>query len=423
MKPRSPRLGWLPPLLVGASAAIAAEVALAMLLYGGPGLVRSLTTILAVGALALSGGLWSAPSDGPDLVDRLRVRWLLCLFAFLGAALFGSAWSIEPLLGEARWGQAAGLVMLMALPLYAAGAVLGGMAVAASTDVGRRLRGPGSAAATGAALGFVLTGLLLPRVPMPASMLVACLIFLSLGGMVFGAVLGARTETVVLATRESPNGQVRVLERRIAIDDVAVRELWEGDHLRRSLPLGDEGAVPWDAAVGSAFGPREGNGSRALVIGGGASALPRTLLREHPGVHVDVAERTGAVIALGREHFDTGLTIGAADRTAVSVGNLDDLVAMLETTYDLVVVDLDALAPVGGGGGLTRATHWRLRDAVRPGGRLVLGPVVPEGPGAEAEGWVGRTYRRAATGEGLDVLIRSDTEPDWPRDFEGFVAT
>ena len=45
MSARLRRLGWIPPLLVGASTAIAAEVALGMLLYAGPGLERSLTTV------------------------------------------------------------------------------------------------------------------------------------------------------------------------------------------------------------------------------------------------------------------------------------------------------------------------------------------------------------------------------------------
>jgi len=53
------------------------------------------------------------------------------------------------------------------------------------------LREPGAAAALGAGLGFVLTGLMLPRAPIPASLLVACLVLLSAGGMVYGIVLGS----------------------------------------------------------------------------------------------------------------------------------------------------------------------------------------------------------------------------------------
>ena len=424
MTERRPRLGWLPPLLVGASAAVAAEVALGMLLYGGPGLVRSLTTILAVEGFAFAGGLWSAPADGLDLVDRLRRRWLLCLFAFLAAALFGSAWSFQPLLGEARWGQAAGLALLAALPLYAAGAVLGGVATAARTDIGGRVPGPGVSAATGAALGFVLTGYLLPRAPMPASMLVACLVMLSLGGMVFGAVLGARTEIDVLARRESANGEVRVQDRRIALDDTALRELWEGVHLRRSVHLEGDGPIPWDAALARAMLPGPDVPWRALVLGGGASARPRTVLREHPLAEVDVAERTAAVVELGRDHFETELAIAQGERSAVVVGNLDDLVAMVETTYDFVALDTAALAPIGGFSGLSKATRWRLFDAVAPTGMIVFGPRGADVGEHEFEpGWERQEYMRGEWGESLVLARRSGSDVPWPDPFHGFVAS
>lgn len=395
-----------------------------MLLYGGPGLVRSLTTILAVEGFAFAGGLWSAPTDAPDLVDRLRRRWLLCLFAFLAAALFGSAWSFQPLLGEARWGQAVGLVLLAALPLYAAGSVLGGIATAARTDVGGRLAGPGGSAATGAALGFVLTGYLLPKAPMPASMLVACLVMLSLGGMVFGAVLGARTEVDVLARRESANGEVRVQERRVALDDTAVRELFEGSHLRRSIHLEGDGPVPWDAGLAHAILPSPDTPWRALLVGGGASALPRMLLREHPLAEVDVAERTAAVVELGRDHFDTELAIAQAERSAVVVGNLDDLVAMVETTYDCIMVDTAALAPIGGFAGLSRATRWRLFDAVGPAGMIAFGPRGASlGTHDFEEGWEWQEYVRGEWGDSLVLARRISAGSSWPDDFHGFAAS
>ena len=58
-------LDWVAPLLVGTSAAIAAEVAMAILIYAGEGFMRSLTTVLAVEGVALGMGLWSAPAPHP----------------------------------------------------------------------------------------------------------------------------------------------------------------------------------------------------------------------------------------------------------------------------------------------------------------------------------------------------------------------
>jgi hypothetical protein len=183
-------LDWVAPLLVGTAAAIAAEVAMGMLIYAGEGFMRSLTTVLAIEGVALGLGLWSAPAPHPEVVDRLRRRWVLCLVSFIAAAAFGVAWSLVPAIGSGAAGQALGLTLLGAVPLFTCGTVLGGMGSVTRSGVAGTLREPGAAAALGAGLGFVLTGLLLPRAPIPASLLVGCLVLLSAGGLVYGIVLG-----------------------------------------------------------------------------------------------------------------------------------------------------------------------------------------------------------------------------------------
>ena len=408
MTERRSRLDWLPPFLVGASAAVAAEVALAMLLYGGAGFVRSLTTILAIEGMAFAVGLWGAPGEGPELVDRLRRRWLLCLFSFVAAASFGVAWSLLPLLSDGSAGQAAGLTVLAALPLYAAGGVLGGRGAWAGTDRGRRGTMRGAPAGVGAAAGFVLTGVLLPRVPLPASLLVGCLVMLSLGGMVYGAVLAARTELRVLARRPGRGPEVRIEERRLPLEDLATLEMWEGSFLRRRVVLEGEDLGGWDEDLVRALFPAgvEGNGPgeapdsshpfRILSVGGGASGLARCALRTHATVTVDVVERTAATVELGRDHFETGLAVGRHDRTFVSVGNLDDAIAACDGGYDLVVVDSRGLAPVGGLMGLSRMARRRLPALVRGGGVLAVGPDGSDlDPSGLPPGWVATRYRRS----------------------------
>jgi hypothetical protein len=192
MSDRQHPLDWVAPLLVGTSAAIAAEVAMAMLVYAGEGFMRSLTTVLAVEGIALGVGLWSAPAPHPAVVDRLRHRWTLCLIAFVVATAFGVTWSVVPSLGGGAAGQAIGLTLLGAVPLFTCGTILGGMGSVTRSHAPGTLREPGAAAALGAGLGFVLTGLLLPRAPIPASLLVGCLVLLSAGGLVYGVVLGRR---------------------------------------------------------------------------------------------------------------------------------------------------------------------------------------------------------------------------------------
>lgn len=191
MRERPHPLDWAAPFLVGASAAVAAEVAMGLLIYAGDGFIRSLTTVLAVEGVAFGVGLWAAPGPGPQVIDRLRRRWLLCIAAYVVATGFGIVWSVMPELGSGALGQGLGLTLLAALPLFGCGAVLGGMGSVARSGLVGVLRQPGAASALGAGAGFVLTGLLLPRAPIPASLLVGCLVLISGGGLVYGVVLSS----------------------------------------------------------------------------------------------------------------------------------------------------------------------------------------------------------------------------------------
>lgn len=377
---------------------MAAEVALSVLLYGGTGLVRSLTTVLAVEGLALAGGLWSTSIAGTELVDRLRRRWLLCLLAYTCAGAFGVAWSLVPELGAGRLGQGAGLALLGGLPLYGAGGVLGGMSMLASTDPGERLAPPGAAAAAGAALGFVVTGFFLPRVPVPASLIAICLVMLSLGGMIYGVVLAARTQIDVLARRPGRGPDVVVEEVRLPIDDLAIRRLREGDFVRRSDSLEGPGPIPWDVTTLKALVPEQGGADASwhvLIVGGGASSAPREVLASCPSAELLVVERTAAVVEVGREYFGTQLSVGQSGRCTVRVGNLDDAVAASDGGYDAIVVDSSALEPIGGAVGLSRIVRGRLPALLARGGVLVWGPdssglVLPD----SITGWSLNSYRR-----------------------------
>lgn len=346
MSARSRHLTWMPPVLVGASTAIAAEVALGMLLYAGPGLVRSLTTVLAVEVAALGGGLWTALPPGPDGVDRLRKRWLLCLSSFLIATIYGTAWSVSQDIGEDPISQGLGLALLAGFPLYTSGVVLGGMASIATNQSNGR--GQASLAALGAAFGFMITGVLLTRVPTPASLLIGCLVLLSAGGMIYGIVLGQQAQVDVRAARVSRGGDIRVEDRRVDELKLGVRYLLEDDHVRQRVILTGEGALPWDLLIGKALMPEEDHPWRVLLVGGGASTLPRILREERTTSTIEVLERTGAVVELGRDYFDTELRSGSTERESVRIGNLEDLLADLQGPFDLVIVDTSALAPLGG---------------------------------------------------------------------------
>ena len=416
------RAEWMPPLLVGAACATAAEVGIGMLLYAGTGLMRSLSTVLVVEASALAIGLWSAPGAGPGLVRRIRRQWLLCMVSFLAAASYGTSWSVLQELGNTALGQGFGLAIMVALPLYTCGTVLGGMATARLTDGRGPRTGPGAAAAVGAAIGFATTGLMLPRWSVPSYMLIVCLVLLSIGGMWYWAVLGARLHIEVRANDTATVSDVRVEDRRLLADGVASRVLLEGGHVRRTIELSGESAVvPWDLAVGRGLMPPLAVSWRVLVVGGGVSPLPRMVVREHPTASVDVLERVGAVVELGRDHFETGLYVGRTERSSVAVGNLDDLVEGLSGSYDLVVVDDAALEPLGGAEGLSRRAKTALRQRVSAGGVLVWGPdhdIVTE----EVDGWSTLTLTRARGRDKEEVLLVAVPDEELPSTdlIEGF---
>jgi hypothetical protein len=246
---------------------------------------------------------------------------------------------------------------------------------------------------------------------------------LSFGGMLFGSVLASRLEVRKRVQRPSSGGVVRVEDRRLASAGLAVRVLLEGAHERRWLALDGNGEVPWDVAVARALMPEAGGPWRVLAVGGGASALPRSVLREHPTGTVHVLERTAAVIDLAREHFDTELAIGVAERVTVAVGNLEDLLRSIEGPYDAVLVDASALAPIGGVTTLSREARARLIESVTESGVIVWGPTTPEPEMPElVPGWPHVVLERTVEGRDAEVVVMTGRPriEEFPRSFEGF---
>jgi hypothetical protein len=402
-------LGWLPALFVGAAAAVAAEVAIGILLYAGTGLMRSLSTVLVTELGAFAVGLWAMPKYDPKLTDVLRRRWVMALVAFLGAAVFGTSWTVLQEMGSGAMGQGIGLAVLAAFPLYTCGSILGGLSVASTHDLRGPLPGPGAPAAFGAAIGFGITGLMLPRAPMPSSLLIGCLVMLSLSGLIYGVVLGARPRVVVREERTTPLGEISV-EDRSAGRQGSARVLIEGTRLRRSLRLDEAGADPWDVTIARAAMPAQEEEWRVLALGGGASSLTQAVVREHPRAVVHVLERTRDVVELGSAHLDTDLEVGDAERRSVRIGNLDDLIERLDSQYDLVLVDGDALAALGGPGGLSRRSRESLVAHVSPAGLLAWGPHL-DGVSEPTSVWEHRTlHRETAEGETERIMIASRAE-------------
>ena len=189
-------LGAVPPLLVGASVAGAAETSAGLLLYSMDGFLPALTLILTVETGALALGLWTGTFRlGDGAVEQVRRRWLFALVAFALAAAFSAGMTFLEEFLTGGIGQGLGLAFLGSLPLFALGSLLGAMA-----RPGRSSSLPTAAigvpTVVGLALGFLLTGGLLMPTMAPYTLYLICLTALSGGALLQGWVLEGRSSTL-----------------------------------------------------------------------------------------------------------------------------------------------------------------------------------------------------------------------------------
>ena len=151
-------LGWAPAFVAGFAAGASGTVAVALLLYAGEGLLRSLTLIVAIelGAFGLGLGMDRPPDAWSAAVESLRRRWLFALMTFLAAAGFALAWVLFSGFEATRMTQGLGLALLAGLPLYASGRLLRGIG---AVRMMAGATGDGALASLGAAAGVLVTGL------------------------------------------------------------------------------------------------------------------------------------------------------------------------------------------------------------------------------------------------------------------------
>ena len=151
-------LGWAPAFVVGFGAGASGTVAVALLLYSGEGLLRSLALIVAIelGAFSLGLGMRGPPNEWNHALESLRRRWFFVLVTFLAAAGFTLAWALFAGFGASPMTQALGLALLAGLPLYACGRLLKGIN---AVRMMAGLTGDGAFASLGAAAGVLVTGL------------------------------------------------------------------------------------------------------------------------------------------------------------------------------------------------------------------------------------------------------------------------
>ena len=148
-------------------AALAAGLALggtmaagnALLLYTGQGFLRAAGLLISSTIMAVAAGVWAGAPDphGPARSVESRGRWILAIVSLALGGAFAAFWVMRPDVREAAAGGALAVLLVLALPAYAAGALL--LALHARERLPLRPQDTGSVAAAGTAgtaLGVLL---------------------------------------------------------------------------------------------------------------------------------------------------------------------------------------------------------------------------------------------------------------------------
>ena len=418
-------LGPMPPLLVGASIAGAAEMSASLLLYSAEGFLPALTLILTVETGALALGLWSGTfqiGEGP--LEQVRRRWLFSLVTFALAAVFSTGMTFIEELLTGGIGQGLGLAFLGSLPLFALGSLLGAMACPGGE---RRIPTAtiGVPSVVGLALGFFLTGgFLLPNMA-PYTLYLVCLTALSGGALLQGWVLDGRPQKKLLELRWSHRGEIRVEERVSGADGVPHRVLLEDGRVRGSeTPDGDPGRG-WERATLAAL-EGEGQGPGAvLYLGGGSGTFARLLSRGFPESTITVVEGSEELVQMARTHLKSFVGWKAVD---LHVGEPWSVVSKLAGLFPLILLDSEFLPSLGRLPWLPDSAFPHLARLSGPGGTVVLGGMGSIGPPGETplEAFLGKAreaFERVVLyqGEGEEFLVFSGPEaPIWSPALPGF---
>lgn len=261
----------------------------ALLLYGGRGFLSSAGSLIAVTLASTAAGLWVGAPDGPAPGHRrVMGRWTFAIAALVIASFVSTFWLQSPALQTTSWAAPLVLVLLLAEPAYAMGALLAGLEArrrawlgerwyaqrtAGRTGVardpgggpgreGQRGRGGGRAAGVavpavlGAALGTAMAASwLIPAYPPGPVFLGLALLLAGVGSLEMALTTdpreGAMSDRVVIVTGVGDRGQVGYAVAEAFVERgarVLVTSRGEAIHeLARSLG-GDVVGVPADLA-------------------------------------------------------------------------------------------------------------------------------------------------------------------------------
>jgi hypothetical protein len=401
--------GFVPAFLAGLAGAVAFETSAGLLLYNDDGLLPALTLVLVVEVGALGLGLWSAPLPvGGGAVEQIRRRWLFCLVAFAMGSAVAAGLNFRSDLAGTGLAQGTGLGFLGALPLFSVGTLLGAMA--RPDDLGRPPGTPvGAAAVIGAAIGFLLAGLVLIPQLAPHTLYLFCLVMLSGGALLQGWVLDTRVAVEVVAREEGRNGELRMERRELGTPRGELMVLWEGGKVRGAETLAGRPGRGWESAVLKILAPDRLQPESVLYLGGGSGTLGRILSQRFPHADVRLVEMDGGMVGLARAHFKEWSgwdSVGLEPMGVLKEGNGNGAF--------VVLVDGGALPSRGGVPSLTEADWRLLAKKVHAGGFLVMGALESSETTPDLEASGALTDLVVGAGRWFDsvALYRRDPQED-----------
>ena len=197
----------------------------ALLLYAERGFLSSAGFLIALTLLAVAAGLWVGAPDGPlPGHRRTMTRWMFAIAAMVLASFMAMAWLRAPVLQATAWGRPLAVVILLAEPAYAIGALLAALEARRRGWLARdwlarggsgegRAGGVAVPALTGFAVGAVLAAAwLIPSMPPGPVYLGTALLLATAGTFEMRAGRdgrsGSMAERVVVVTGVGGKGQV-----------------------------------------------------------------------------------------------------------------------------------------------------------------------------------------------------------------------
>lgn len=309
----------LAALAVGITLGTAASAGVALLLYTGQGFLRAAGLLVSSTMMAVAAGLWAgAPEPGSAHIGT-RARWAAFTIAILAGGVFSALWGARAPLRELAWGGALAVLFELALPAYAAGALLAGLH---ARD--RAASSGGAAVAAGAmagsAFGVLLAATILIQTVEPfaiyyggaALLLVASLADRSRGASALVTGDPQMTDRVVLVTGVAERGQLghtiarRFLEagarvvisaRSSALDDAVAELSAIGDVLavRADLTIDDDVARLIEATR-----QRFGRIDALINVAGGLSVIASVEETTPEAWQREIERNAGTVLRLSR---------------------------------------------------------------------------------------------------------------------------